>query len=98
MKAYIFYFNEASKFLADTTDYAQCEALEGFILYDEPSAKKFDEIASLIPEFEKRLQEFMDEGSYYAVLEATNHHDYQRADVKDAETWTAINPNKVWEN
>ena len=35
---------------------------------------------------------------YYAVLEATNHHDYQRADVKDAETWTAINPNKVWEN
>ena len=35
---------------------------------------------------------------YYAVLEATNHHDYQRADVKDMENWTAINPNKVWEN
>ena len=35
---------------------------------------------------------------YYAVLEATNHHDYERADVKEAETWTAINPNKVWEN
>ncbi|MBQ9092221.1 MAG: S-layer homology domain-containing protein, partial [Anaerotignum sp.] len=35
---------------------------------------------------------------YYAVLEATNHHDYQRADVSDYENWTAINPEKVWEN
>ena len=39
-----------------------------------------------------------DKWYYYAVLEATNHHDYQRADVKDMETWTAINPNKIWEN
>lgn len=54
LKAYIFYFNEASKFLADTTDYTHCGALDGFILFDEPSAKKFDEIASLIPEFERR--------------------------------------------
>ncbi|MBP3629482.1 MAG: S-layer homology domain-containing protein, partial [Anaerotignum sp.] len=35
---------------------------------------------------------------YYAVLEATNHHDYQRADVSDYENWTAINPEKIWEN
>ncbi|MBQ8733214.1 MAG: S-layer homology domain-containing protein, partial [Anaerotignum sp.] len=35
---------------------------------------------------------------YYAVLEATNHHDYQRADVKDMENCTAITHNKVWEN
>ena len=29
-----------------------------------------DIAVSQIPEFEKRLQEFMDEGKYYAVLEA----------------------------
>ena len=35
---------------------------------------------------------------YYAVLEATNYHEYERADVSDYENWTAIKAEKVWEN
>lgn len=54
LKAYLFNYNDSNKFLADTTNYAQYEAFDGFVLYDEPSAKKYDEIAALIPEFEKR--------------------------------------------
>ena len=54
LKAYIFNYNSADKFYADTTDYAKYEEFDGFIMYDEPSAKRFDEIAALIPEFEKR--------------------------------------------
>ena len=54
LKAYLFNYNDSDKFYADTTNYAQYEAFDGFVLYDEPSAKKYDEIAALIPEFEKR--------------------------------------------
>lgn len=54
LKAYLFNYNDSNKFISDTTNYAQHEAFDGFILYDEPSAKKFDEIAALIPEFENR--------------------------------------------
>ncbi|MGN0135540.1 S-layer homology domain-containing protein [Anaerotignum sp.] len=35
---------------------------------------------------------------YYAVLEATNYHEYEREDASDYENWTAIKPEKVWEN
>lgn len=35
---------------------------------------------------------------YYAVLEATNYHEYERADVSDYENWTAIKAEKIWEN
>ena len=54
LKAYVFNYNDGNKFYADTTDYAQYEAFTGVIMFDEPSAKKFDEIAALVPEFEKR--------------------------------------------
>lgn len=35
---------------------------------------------------------------YYAVLEATNNHEYERANVSDYENWTAIKAEKTWEN
>lgn len=35
---------------------------------------------------------------YYAVLEATNPHEYERKDTKDVESWTAITAEKIWEN
>ena len=35
---------------------------------------------------------------YYAVLEATNNHEYERANVADYENWTAIKAEKTWEN
>lgn len=54
LKAYLFNYNSGNKFYADTTDYTKCEAFAGIVIYDEPSVKKFDEIAALIPEFEKR--------------------------------------------
>lgn len=64
LKAYLFNYNDSNKFYADTTNYAQHEAFDGFILYDEPSAKKYDEIAALIPEFEKRYPD----GVFYINL------------------------------
>ncbi|MDD5944907.1 MAG: hypothetical protein PUD43_04250, partial [Clostridia bacterium] len=33
---------------------------------------------------------------YYEVLEATNYHDYVRESADEAEDWTDIRPNKVW--
>ena len=54
LKAYIFNYNSADRFYADTTEYAKYDEFDGFVMYDEPSAKQFDEIAALIPEFEKR--------------------------------------------
>lgn len=35
---------------------------------------------------------------YYTVLEATNHHEYEREDASDFENWTEIKPDKIWEN
>ena len=35
---------------------------------------------------------------YYAVLEATNPHVYERKDTADLERWTAITDEKIWEN
>ena len=35
---------------------------------------------------------------YYAVLEATNPHEYERKDTADVERWTAITAEKIWEN
>ena len=35
---------------------------------------------------------------YYAVLEATNPHEYERKDTADVERWTAIIAEKIWEN
>ena len=35
---------------------------------------------------------------YYAVLEATNPHEYERKDTTDVERWTAITAEKIWEN
>lgn len=35
---------------------------------------------------------------YYTVLEATNHHEYEREDTSDFENWTEIKPDKIWEN
>ncbi|MCD8036239.1 MAG: S-layer homology domain-containing protein [Clostridiales bacterium] len=33
---------------------------------------------------------------YYEVLEATNYHEYTRDSLNEAEDWTDILPNKVW--
>lgn len=64
LKAYVFNYNDAQKFLDDTTDYASQEAFAGIVMFDEPDAGKFDEIASLIPEFERRYPD----GVFYVNL------------------------------
>ena len=55
LKAYLFNYNSAKAFLKDTTDYSAFSAFDGVIIWDEPSVKSFNEIASIIPEFEKRF-------------------------------------------
>ncbi|MBQ6980147.1 MAG: hypothetical protein IJQ07_05825 [Clostridia bacterium] len=55
LKAYLFNYNSTQAFLNDKTDYSVFPAFDGIIIWDEPSAKCFDEIASVIPEFEKRF-------------------------------------------
>lgn len=54
LKAYLFNYNNTKEFLADRTPYDKSEAFAGFVYWDEPTAEQFDEIASVIPEFEKR--------------------------------------------
>lgn len=54
LKAYVFNFNSAQAFMEDKTPYSDYTAFEGLHVWDEPSALSFDEIAAMIPEYEKR--------------------------------------------
>lgn len=54
LKAYVFNYNDVQKFLEDDSPYSDYEAFEGMVVYDEPGIHQLDEIASVIPEFEKR--------------------------------------------
>lgn len=64
LKAYLFNYNDTGQFLADMTPYSEQEAFAGIVIYDEPSAEQFDELASIIPEFERRYPE----GVFYVNL------------------------------